>query len=269
MKRIVWTTDIHLNFVSEEHLLQFLEQLQAAQADALLFSGDIGESNNVTDYLSQLAAAVNCPTYFVLGNHDFYQGSIGEVRQQVKSFCADHGSLHYLTESDFFPLSDQVGLVGHDGWADGRIGDYESSDVMMNDYQLIKELAPHSKLERWPILKALGDEAAAHIERVLPLALKQYSELYLVTHIPPLREACWHNDQISDDEWAPHFTCQAVGESILSIMRQHPDQQLTVLCGHTHSSGTTQPLPNLTILTGPAQYGSPAITEIFEIGSTD
>ena len=93
MKRIVWTTDIHLNFVDEENLLQFLEQLQASQADALLFSGDIGESNNVTDYLSQLAAAVNCPTYFVLGNHDFYHGSIGEVRQQVKSFCDDHGSL--------------------------------------------------------------------------------------------------------------------------------------------------------------------------------
>ncbi|MFP6573563.1 MAG: metallophosphoesterase [Pirellulaceae bacterium] len=265
MKRILWTTDIHLNFVDEEDIVRFFERLQAARADALLFSGDIGEANNVIHYLSQLAAAVSSPIYFVLGNHDFYQGSIVDVRSQVKNFCDDHESLHYLTESDFFPLTEQVGLVGHDGWADGRSGDYESSEVMMNDYQLIKELAPYSKLERWPVLQRLGDEAAAHIERVLPLALNQFSHLYLVTHIPPLREACWYNGQISNDEWAPHFTCQAVGETILSIMRQHPDQQLTVLCGHTHSSGSTQPLPNVTILTGAAQYGSPAITELFEM----
>ena len=265
MTRIACTTDIHLDFVGDENLLSFLDQLHESQADALLFSGDIGEASSVTGYLSQVAAAANCPTYFVLGNHDFYEGSIREVRQQVSDLCDDHGSLHYLTQGDVFPLTDKVGLVGHDGWADGRIGDYESSEVMMNDYQLIKELAPYSKLDRWPILKQLGDEAAAHIERVLKLGLEQFSQLYLVTHIPPLREACWHNDEISDDEWAPHFTCQAVGETILRVMQEHPDQQLTVLCGHTHSSGTAQPLPNVQILTGAAQYGSPEITKVFEI----
>ena len=177
MKRIAWITDIHLDFVGDENLLSFLEQLHESQADALLFSGDIGEASSVTGYLSQVAAAANCPTYFVLGNHDFYEGSIREVRQQVSDFCDDHGSLHYLSQGDVFPLTDKVGLVGHDGWADGRIGDYESSEVMMNDYQLIKELAPYSKLDRWPILKQLGDEAAAHIERVLELGLEQFSLL--------------------------------------------------------------------------------------------
>ena len=236
MKRIAWTTDIHLDFVSDDKLLSFLEQLHKSQADALLFSGDIGEASSVTGYLSQVAAAAQCPTYFVLGNHDFYEGSIRAVRQQVSDLCEDHGSLHYLTRGDVFALSDQVGLVGHDGWADGRIGDYESSEVMMHDYKLIKELAPYSKLDRWPILKQLGDEAAAHIERVLKLALAQFSRIYLVTHVPPLREACWHNDEISDDEWAPHFTCQAVGETILRIMQKHPDRELTVLCGHTHTT---------------------------------
>ena len=265
MKRILWTTDIHLNFVTAEKVDEFLGQLQAAQPDVLLFSGDIGESDSLVHYLSQLADSINCPIYFVLGNHDFYHGSIVEVRQQIKRLCEEHPTLHYLTESDCFGLTEQVGLVGHDGWADGRTGDYESSDVMMNDYQLIKELAPYSKRERWPVLQKLGDEAAAHVQRVLPLALDQFSHVYLITHVPPLREACWYNDEISNDEWAPHFTCQAMGDTILSIMQQYPNRQLTVLCGHTHSPGSTQPLANVTILTGEAHYGSPAITEIFEI----
>src|SRR5438093_2989908 len=38
-----------------------------------------------------------------------------------------------------FPLAPGVGLIGHDGWADAREGDYERSTVMMNDYRLIEE----------------------------------------------------------------------------------------------------------------------------------
>ena len=71
----------------------------------------------------------------------------------------------------------------------------------------------------------------------------------LLTHVPPVREACWHEGQLSDDQWAPHFTCLAVGEAILDVMAGHPDKRLTVLCGHTHGQGETQPLPNVQILT--------------------
>ena len=63
---------------------------------------------------------------------------------------------------------------------------------------------------------------------------------------------------------APHFTCKAVGDAILEIMAQHPDHQLTVLCGHTHGRGETRPLDNVLILTGGAEYGKPAVQRVFE-----
>ncbi len=88
--------------------------------------------------------------------------------------------------------------------------------------------------------------------------------MVLLTHIPPLREACWHDGKISDDDWAPFFTCRAVGDAILEIMADHPRQQLTVLCGHTHGAGVAHPLPNVEILTGGAKYGHPAVQRIFE-----
>ena len=59
----------------------------------------------------------------------------------------------------------------------------------------------------------------------------------VATHLPPLREACWHEGQISDDEWAPHFTCKAIGDVLLEIVPDFPDREVSVYCGHTHSPG--------------------------------
>ena len=40
-------------------------------------------------------------------------------------------------------------------------------------------------------------------------------------------------------------------------MRGYPERSMTVLCGHTHSSGTAKLLDNLTVYTGGAEYGAP------------
>ncbi len=230
--RILWLTDIHLNFVEWPRQREFLERVRLAAADAILLSGDIAEADDVTEYLAQLATAWTAPLYFVLGNHDYYFGSIADVRARVNDLCSQHSSLHYLSESGV---------------------------------KLIAELANVGKRERLPLLHALGREAADHIHRVLPLALAKYAHVYLVTHVPPLREACWHEGSISDDEWAPHFVCLAMGEAILAIMRDWPNRKLTVLCGHTHGEGRCSPLPNVEIQTGGASYGQPEMVREFEI----
>lgn len=262
--RVVWLTDIHLNFADAQRQRSFRQQVASARPDAILLSGDVAEADDVVDYLAQMAEWWQVPIYFVLGNHDFYFGSIVDVRRRVAELCAREPRLRYLSTSEPIELTPRIGLLGHDGWADGRVGDYERSTVMMNDYTLIAELAGVGKRERWPLLKALAADAAEHLRRVLPAALSTYPEVILVTHVPPLREACWHEGQISDDEWAPHFVSLTVGEAILDIMHSHPAHKLTVLCGHTHGSGECQPLPNVQILTGGAIYGVPGVVRTFE-----
>jgi predicted MPP superfamily phosphohydrolase len=74
-------------------------------------------------------------------------------------------------------------------------------------------------------------------------------------------EACWHEGRISDDDWLPHFTCQAVGDVLFDAMQKHPDRQMTVLCGHTHGTGEAHMLPNLLVKTGGAEYGQPALQD--------
>ena len=264
MKRIAWLTDIHLNFLLAQQVTEFLESVAALSPDGVLIGGDIAESHNICDYLQVIDEAIAAPVYFVLGNHDYYHGSIAEVRQRVERFCAGRPQLHFMTCSEAFGLTPGVGLVGHDGWADGRSGDFARSMVLMHDYKLIAELAGRTKQDRWDVLKGLGDEAAAHFRRVLPLALEIYQDVVLLTHVPPFRAACWHEGRISDDQWAPHFTCQAAGDAILEVMAERPEQRLTVLCGHTHGAGETQPAHNVQVFTGGAEYGHPAVQRVLE-----
>lgn len=265
MRRVCWLTDLHFNCLDSLQIARFLEQAAATKADAFLISGDIGEAHSVADYLRILAQGLSMPVYFVLGNHDYYFGSIREVRGEVTALCRAAPSLHWLVNESVVELAPHTGLVGHDGWADARLGDYVRSLVMMHDYALIGELARHSKQDRWPLLKKLGDEAADHFRRVLPEALERYPQVLLLTHVPPFRDACWHEGAISNDEWLPHFTCQAAGEAILEVMYAYPDRQLTVLCGHTHGAGEARPAENVVVYTGGARYGEPEIQRVLDV----
>ncbi len=83
MTSIAWLTDIHLNFLEPDALQRFLGELRECPADTILLGGDIGEAPDVCDYLRQLDEALARPVYFVLGNHDFYRGSIQTVRRNV------------------------------------------------------------------------------------------------------------------------------------------------------------------------------------------
>lgn len=250
--------------VSPGDIESFAAGVVAQRPDVVLIGGDTSESKDLVAHLSQLARLLRVPIYFVLGNHDYYYGSIEAVRQRVVELCRREPLLHYLSAAEtVVELSPDTALVGHDGWADGRLADYFASTVMMNDELLIAELIGLSRAARWERLKALADEAAAHVRRVLPLALR-YPQAVLLMHVPPFREACWYAGEISNDNWLPHFTCHAVGEAIRDVMSEHPHRALTVLCGHTHGRGEASPLPNVQVFTGGAQYGRPEIQRMFD-----
>ncbi|MEX0718928.1 MAG: metallophosphoesterase [Planctomycetaceae bacterium] len=114
-------------------------------------------------------------------------------------------------------------------------------------------------------LNELGDDAAAHFRDALARVPAERSHLLVLTHVPPWREACWYEGRTSDDEWAPHFTCGAVGEVLRDHMRRHPEKRMTVLCGHTHNAGEADILPNLHVVTGAAEYGAPRVQRVIEV----
>lgn len=262
VERLAWATDIHLNFVGADGVLEFCERVRRGAYDALVITGDIAEGGTVCGYLRTLAARLDLPVYFVLGNHDFYDARIKDVRAAVTELARGTPDLHYLPAAGVVPLTDRTALVGCDGWGDLRHGKGFGSRVEMQDHYLIRDLAPLSPPERFARLRALGIEEAETVRALLPQALDGFQHVILATHVPPFREACWHRGKISDGDWLPHFTCKAVGDALLEITEENPDRRLTVLCGHTHGAGEAQVLPNLKVLTGVARYGRPTLQNV-------
>jgi predicted MPP superfamily phosphohydrolase len=279
--RAAWLTDIHLNFLERERVAAFAEELRRLDINSVLIGGDIGEAPNFATYLEELARRIARPIYFVLGNHDFYRGSIAVVRGEARRLSRRRCGITWLPDTDFVELAAGTALVGHDGWADGRAADFLKSEVMFNDYWLIDELASARADERGSAesisfddaasrqrlllkLHNLGDEAAEHFTRVLPKAVDRCRHIIVLTHVPPFREACWYQGRPTTDDWAPHLACVAVGCVLRDFMQQRPDRRMTVLCGHTHGGGGAQILENLVVRTGMAKYGEPVVQQVFE-----
>ena len=263
--RCVWATDIHLNFVDVRHRFRFAESVLAEEPDIVLLGGDIAGSDTVGSYLEELEDWIQRPIFFVLGNHDFYRGSIHSVRASISELTRTSEHLVWLNSAGTVPIGSDTSLVGHDSWADGRFGDFWTSSVVLNDFLLISEFLRLGKPERLRLLQKLAEEAAAHFERVLAEAFSKRRSVLLLTHVPPFRQACWHEGSISGDDYLPYFGTKVVGDVLISVMDAHPNCQLTVLCGHTHGSGTTDVLPNLKVYTGGAEYGAPRVQRVFEI----
>lgn len=265
MRRLAWATDVHLNFLAANGIEAFAEALLREEPDAILITGDIAEAPTIEPLLSLLAAEVKTPIFFVLGNHDYYRSSVPHVRDVVTALSERSPYLGWLPTMGVVPLSRDVALIGVDGWADGRLGDFLRSPVSLNDYVLIAELAGLTRAARLDKLHELGDAEAARLADLLREALPRYRRVIVATHVPPFKEACWHEGAISNDDWLPHFTCFATGEALRKAALDHPDRKIRVLCGHTHGAGTAEILPNLKVVTGGAEYGEPAVQGVIDL----
>lgn len=260
--KVAWLTDIHLDHVAPVQREALAAAIRECGADVVLLGGDIAEATSLEDTLTAVATAIARPVYFVLGNHDYYGGSISDVVKATARLSDAQPNLNWLAQCPVVQLAPGVALIGHGGWGDGRFGDYWGSRIILNDHVLIRELSGLSRAELLERLNALGDEAGAYVRRQLSEAVAHSEHVLLLTHVPPFTGACWHDGAISEADWVPHFTCAAVGDAILEIMRAHSTTQLTVLCGHTHSTGEYRPLPNVTVVTGGAVYGAPRISSV-------
>jgi Icc protein len=260
--RGTWLTDIHLNFLKPLALKAFYDRVRQEQPGVLLVTGDIGESDSVVRFVGDLAQIA--PIYFVLGNHDYYRSSIAAVRGAVQRLPTE---MTWLPGCGPLKITPRATILGVDGWGDARCGDI-ASKVQLSDWQLIDDFKRGNRLET---LQRLGANEARALRSHLAAASETGSEhLLVLTHVPPFPEACVYDDAPSEPGWLPWFTCIATGELLLEHARTHPEQQITVLCGHSHGRGSFAAAPNLTVRTGGwpkgvEGYGNPVVQDTLEL----
>lgn len=256
---LAWATDVHLDFLDPPERRAFAERLAATGCEAVLLTGDISDQRALSRHLIELSESAGVPVFFVLGNHDYYHGSVVSGRDLARGISQQVPRLTWLHEAGVVPLGPGVALVGVDGWGDARLGAPDTTPILLNDFRFIEELAWKPVPARNALLRELGDESARTLAATLDAALAEHARVIVGTHIPPFAEACWHEGALSNDEWLPFFTCAAVGHVLLAAAEAHPTKQLEVYCGHTHSPGVAQLRPNLSVHTGGADYGHPAV----------
>lgn len=265
IKRLVWATDLHLDAVDRIQYRLFFDLVAAYTPDIVLIGGDISNGVASLTHLVNLSKLIPKQFYFVLGNHDFYHGSIVTIRAQAQELSRETSALHYLTDNGIIALSETTALIGHDGWSDARAGDFLNSTVMLNDYLLIDELKRLSQEERLLKLNELGSEAAEYLQKQLTVALQSFERVIILTHVPPFVESCLYDGLPCDANWAPHFVGQATGEALEAVMKQYPSKQLLVLCGHSHWGQDINILPNLRVITGHSDLGIPNVQGVIFI----
>ncbi len=261
MLRLAWTADLHLDHAGVPAREACLDVIASMDADALVIAGDVGTACSVEAMLVDIASAFRQrPVYFVLGNHDYYGGSVVEVRERMAALCARVPNLTYLWDAEVVPLTERTALVGVDGWGDARYGNWSSTTVALSDFRLVSELAwAVGRAELTQGLRAFGDDSAYRLRPRLDAALSTHERVVVATHVPPYPDCAWHDGRPADDDWSPYFACRAVGDVLLDAAARHPGRSILVLTGHSHGGGAVDVRPTLRVLTADAEYGAPRL----------
>jgi len=269
INKIAWLTDIHLNFLDSKVRKNFYSSIDQTECEAILITGDIAEAPNICDILNEFSGHTNKKIYFVLGNHDYYSGSIVNVRESITALCSKNNKLTWLGRPEIIKLNSNAVLLGHDGWADARYGDFDHSTVTLNDSRSIAELFQAFLLNKSSLkseMQRLADADAKILEQTLIQTMNSnIKKVIIATHVPPFPESCLHNGKQSDENWLPYFASKATGDVISNFAQNNSEIDILVLCGHTHSDALFKPFKNLEIKAGSAQYYNPTLQEVINI----
>jgi predicted phosphohydrolase len=266
INKIAWLTDIHLNFLNFNKRKDFYRLVDKSETDVILITGDIAEATDICDILYEFSIHTIKHIYFVLGNHDYYDGSIADVRQKIVTFCSQNKRLTWLGKPEIIKLNKDTVLIGQDGWADARYGDFDHSSVSLNDSQLISELFQAVLLNKSALkneMRKLADTDSKLLLKTLTNAAGgDIKKIIIATHVPPFKECCWYNNKPSDKNWLPYFSSKATGDAISIFAKKNTNIDFLVLCGHTHNKADFTPYENLKVRVGAAEYYKPKLQEI-------
>lgn len=269
INKIAWLTDIHLNFLNSTERKKFYNQVDKTDSNTILITGDIAEASSICEVMHEFSVNTTKHIYFVLGNHDYYGGSVIDVKSKIIALCSKNKRITWLGKPEIIRLNKHTVLVGQDGWADARYGDFDHSPVSLNDSHLISELFQAFLLSKSALkneMQKLADKDSEMLFKTLTDAITaDIKKMIIATHVPPFTECCWYKDKPSDKDWLPYFSSKATGDVISIFAKKNPNINFLVLCGHTHTSSTIKFGENLETKVGSAEYYHPKLQTILII----
>lgn len=264
--RLAWLTDIHLDHAGRDALDALARDVAARGVDGVVLTGDLSVAPDLGGHLARLVAPWDVPAWLVLGNHDYWGAAVGTVRDAMGALREVEPRLRWLPNEGVVSLSDEVALVGVDGWADARHGDVEGSPIRLRDYRHVDDLVHEDFEDALAAARSIADADASLLRALLDEALAAHARVIVATHVPPFPEAARYEGHITHPHWLPWVTCKAVGDVLLDAARRHPERAITVLCGHMHHPAHVHLADNLEVRCGAATYRAPVVQDVIEVG---
>jgi len=264
--KIVMCSDLHINFIrqkddwekrDEQYIKHFCSKIIAENPLCIVITGDTSEYPTLDLDLKLIQKYTNnIPIYFILGNHDFYHGSIAKTKQKARDITLlSNNKIVWLEENGIIKLTDKSCLIGADGFYDVYAGLAEYSTLNMSDFHLIEDFRFKHHLNRISLCRQLAQQSADIIERMVEEAVKTYETVYIATHVSPFVESALGPDgRQSNSTWIPFFSNLTLGDKLIELAEKNRELTLYVLAGHSHFPIKTQILENLHVNIGKAEY---------------
>lgn len=176
-----------LNVLSDLHLSVGGLPHPRNDADVVVLAGDIARPHES----AQWALKFDKPVLYVLGNHEFYGGSIEGTAGELKRLCA--GSHVHVLDDDEVEI-DGVRFIGSTLWTDFRLlGDDSRGAAMAGARHLMRDFS-HIRIDDATNLLFTPEDSAALYERHAAwldrrLDVRQEGPTVVITHHAPSRQS--------------------------------------------------------------------------------
>jgi len=259
--KIFWYTDTHLDLCFPWSKNKFIKHINKEKPNGIFLTGDISNGKNTPKDLEFLASNIECPIYFVLGNHDFHFSSIKDIYDSIRALCIKYNNLIWMTDSSpQYINNNSTAIIGTEGWYDAMVGNPFYIRFTFDWFQIKEFSAMSSMNERIEGFRELASKSCEIIEKQL-LKVCNNSEvktIYLLTHFPCWVEATRDVGTLMEKFWLPYNTNLRLGKLIEKIMKKYPAKQLIVLSGHIHDDAWIHVSNNIECKVNKAKYlGTP------------
>ncbi len=121
-KSFIFISDIHLGSNSEKYLLKILKNITKYKFDFVLIGGDLIDSSSFQLNTLRHFKNLQCPIYFVTGNHEYYLKHSKEILSNLYKY-----NIHYISNNS--NVIDDINLIG----IDDNISNEKKIEILINN----------------------------------------------------------------------------------------------------------------------------------------
>jgi len=104
-KSFVFISDIHLGSNNSKHLIKIISRIEKYNFDFLLIGGDLIDSSTADLSALNEFKKLDCPIYFVTGNHEYYIKNSSDFIQNLSNY-----NIHHVSNET--TLINNINLIG-------------------------------------------------------------------------------------------------------------------------------------------------------------